>query len=100
MDDRAGGNESHRAWLTPGMAIEVSLLEVDTDQALVKAGRRLVVVADHTKWGTIGIRTIAQLHEADMVITDEGLNDAARTVLESYVREVRVVPVIHSAEEF
>ncbi|HEX5995664.1 MAG TPA: hypothetical protein VFY84_11030 [Jiangellales bacterium] len=82
------------------MAIEVSLLEVDTDQALVKAGRRLVVVADHTKWGTIGIRTIAQLHEADMVITDEGLNDATRTVLESYVREVRVVPVIHSAEEF
>jgi DeoR/GlpR family transcriptional regulator of sugar metabolism len=67
---------------------------------LVKAGRRLVVVADHTKWGTIGIRTIAHLHEADMVITDDGLSDAARTVLESHVREVRIIPVDHSAEEF
>ena len=76
-----------------------NLLEADTDQALVKAGRRLVVVADHTKWGTIGIRTIAQLHEADMVITDDGLGDEARTVLESHVREVQVVPVDRSVGE-
>lgn len=77
-----------------------NLLEADTDQALVKAGRRLVVVADHTKWGTIGIRTIAHLHEADIVITDDGLSDAARTVLESHVREVRIIPIDHSAAEF
>ncbi|HEU4539839.1 MAG TPA: DeoR/GlpR family DNA-binding transcription regulator [Jiangellaceae bacterium] len=77
-----------------------NLLEADTDRALVTAGRRLVVVADHTKWGTIGIRTIAHLREADMVITDSGLSDAARAVLETHVREVRLVPVDQSAEEF
>ena len=29
---------------------------------VVAAARRLVVVADHTKWGVVGLRTIADLH--------------------------------------
>ena len=38
-----------------------NLLEADTDRALVAAGRRLVVVADASKWGVIGISSIARL---------------------------------------
>ena len=30
------------------------LLEAETGSAIIEAGRRLVVVADHTKWGVIG----------------------------------------------
>jgi DeoR/GlpR family transcriptional regulator of sugar metabolism len=37
-----------------------NLLEADTDRALIEAGRRLVVVADHAKWGVIGISSIAR----------------------------------------
>ena len=44
-----------------------NLLEADTDRALIEAGRRLVVVADHSKWGVIGISSIARLDQADVL---------------------------------
>ncbi|HXG40646.1 MAG TPA: hypothetical protein VNJ28_06855, partial [Candidatus Limnocylindrales bacterium] len=50
-----------------------SLTRAETDRALVEAGRRLVVVADHTKWGVVGISTTARLDEADVLVTDSGL---------------------------
>jgi len=61
--------------------------------ALVAAGRRLVVLADHTKWGTVGLSTIARLGDADVVISDEGLSEEARAVLAEHVEDVRLVPV-------
>ncbi|MEJ7775106.1 MAG: DeoR/GlpR family DNA-binding transcription regulator [Nocardioidaceae bacterium] len=51
-----------------------NLLEADTDRELIKAGRRLVVLADHTKVGVIGISTIATLDQANVVIVDDGLD--------------------------
>ena len=47
-----------------------NLLEAETDIALIEAGRRLVVVADHAKWGVIGIASIARLDQADVLISD------------------------------
>ena len=66
---------------------------VETDRALVEAGQRLVVVADHTKWGTVGISTIAALGEADVLVTDDGLPDDARAVLTGEVDELVLAPV-------
>ncbi|MFI6480815.1 DeoR/GlpR family DNA-binding transcription regulator [Nonomuraea sp. NPDC050663] len=68
-----------------------NLLEADTDRALVRCARRLVVVADHTKWQTVGISTIAELEEADVLITDTGLTARACEVLGSRVGELVVV---------
>lgn len=65
-----------------------NLLEADTDRALVEAGRRLIVVADHTKWGVIGVSTIASLAQADIVVSDRGLPDDARQALEATAREL------------
>ncbi|MBC3191229.1 DeoR/GlpR transcriptional regulator [Pseudonocardia sp. C8] len=65
-----------------------NLTERDTNRALVDAGQQLVVVADHTKWGTVGISTIAELGEADVLVTDSGLADADRAVLEGEVDRV------------
>ncbi len=62
-----------------------NMTERDTDRALVDAGQQLVVVADHTKWGTVGISTIAELGEADVLVTDDGLAVADRAVLEGEV---------------
>jgi DeoR/GlpR family transcriptional regulator of sugar metabolism len=70
-----------------------NLLEADTDRALVRAGRRLVVLADHTKWGTVGLSTIARLSDADMVITDDGLSEEAIDTLSEHVEELLLVPV-------
>lgn len=65
-----------------------NVLEADTDRALVEAGRRLVVVADHTKWGTIGVSSFARLDEADTLVTDSGLAAEARELLADAVREI------------
>lgn len=69
-----------------------NLTESETDRALVEAGQRLVVVADHTKWGTVGISTIAALGEADVLVTDDGLSVDARAVLAGEVDELLLAP--------
>jgi len=68
-----------------------NLLEADTDRALIEAGRRLVVVADHSKWGVIGISSIARLDQADVLISDRGLATEARTTLGEHVGELVIV---------
>jgi len=79
------GMDPHTGFTCP------NLLEADTDRALIEAGRRLVVVADHTKWGVIGISSIARLDQADVLVTDGGLQPDARQALEEGVRELLVV---------
>ncbi|MEV0973395.1 DeoR/GlpR family DNA-binding transcription regulator [Microtetraspora glauca] len=65
-----------------------NLLEAETDRELVGAAQRLVVLADHTKWGTIGISTIARLEQADVVVSDTGLSGEARAALSEHVGEL------------
>jgi DeoR/GlpR family transcriptional regulator of sugar metabolism len=43
------GMDPHRGFTTP------NLLEADVDRAFVDAAQRLVVIADHTKWGVVGL---------------------------------------------
>ncbi|MFI6177023.1 DeoR/GlpR family DNA-binding transcription regulator [Nonomuraea sp. NPDC051191] len=69
------GMTARAGFTTPNM------MESETDRALVEAASRLVVLADHTKWGTVGISTIARLDEADVVVSDTGLPEAARQAL-------------------
>ncbi len=70
-----------------------NLTESETNRALVEAGRRLVVLADHTKWGTVGISTIADLSEANVVVTDDGLPEHARQSLAEQAGELMIAPV-------
>ncbi|MGW4499630.1 DeoR/GlpR family DNA-binding transcription regulator [Micromonospora sp. NPDC004336] len=70
-----------------------NLLEAGINRCLVDASRRLVVLADHTKWETIGIATIAPLAGADVLVTDAGLPRAARHQLGDEVGELVVVEV-------
>lgn len=75
-----------------------NLTESETNRALVEAGRRLIVLADHTKWGTVGISTIAHLDEADVVISDDGLPDHARQTLAEQAGELMVATVDEDEE--
>lgn len=77
MSERAG-------YTTP------NLMEAETDQALVAAGERLVVLADHTKWGTVGISSIAPLEAAHVLVTDSGLAETGRRMLSDRVKELVV----------
>lgn len=68
-----------------------NLHESETSRALAQAANRLVVLADHAKWATVGISTIVSLDEVDIVVTDDGLPDEARSVLSDAVRDLRIV---------
>lgn len=70
-----------------------NILEAETNRALIEAGRRLIVLADHTKWGIVGISSVARLEEADTIITDSGLDLAAQNQLASAVRRLILVDV-------
>ncbi|MFI0980539.1 DeoR/GlpR family DNA-binding transcription regulator [Streptomyces sp. NPDC021093] len=55
-----------------------NLAEAETNRRLVGSARRVVVVADHTKWGTVGLSSFATLDQVDAFVTDQGLSEAAR----------------------
>src|SRR3954466_6558595 len=78
------GMEERGGFTTP------NLLEAETNRALLRSARQLVVVADHTKWGIVGLSTIAELGRADVLVTDDGLPGEARATLAEHVGELMV----------
>jgi DeoR/GlpR family transcriptional regulator of sugar metabolism len=62
-----------------------NLLEAETDRAFVAASGRLVVVADHVKWGVRGLSRIAGLDEVDVLVSDHGLTSSARAEIKAHV---------------
>ncbi|WP_216209654.1 DeoR/GlpR family DNA-binding transcription regulator [Amycolatopsis aidingensis] len=73
-----------------------NLVEAETDRAFVETSRRFVVLADHTKFGVLGISTIAGIDAADVLITDSGLAEEYRTALRDRVGELIVVDAAES----
>jgi DeoR/GlpR family transcriptional regulator of sugar metabolism len=41
----------------------------------------VVVAADHSKWGVVGLASIAALSDIDVLVTDAGLSRSAQRVL-------------------
>ena len=58
-----------------------NLVEAETNRAMVETSRQVCVLADHTKWGTVGLSTIIPLSSVDLVVSDDGLGARARTAL-------------------
>jgi DeoR/GlpR family transcriptional regulator of sugar metabolism len=85
------GMSTHAGFTTP------NLLEAETDRALVTAARQLIVLADHTKWGVIGISTIAQLRDAHVLISDPGMDEDTRDVLADQVGELIIAEPMAAA---
>ena len=65
-----------------------NLAEAETNRAFVKAARKVTVIADHTKWGIVGLSSFADLDDVDTLITDSGLPDEARTALADRVGQL------------
>jgi len=65
-----------------------NLAEAETNRAFVHAARRVTVLADHTKWGIVGLSSFARLDEVDTLITDGLLCPDARTLLAEHVGEL------------
>ncbi|MCW2493693.1 MAG: transcriptional regulator, DeoR family [Frankiales bacterium] len=49
------------------------------------------MVADSSKWATVGLADFGPLSVADVLITDEGLPAEARATLAEFVGELMVV---------
>ena len=69
-----------------------NLLEAETDEALIRSAEKLVVLADHTKWGVRGLVSIAGLSDADLLITDDGVSADAYSILSDSIAEVVLAP--------
>ncbi|WP_433556146.1 DeoR/GlpR family DNA-binding transcription regulator [Pseudonocardia xinjiangensis] len=71
------GMDAEAGFTTP------NLVEAETNRALVASARQVAVVADSSKWGVVGLSTIATLDEVDVVICDDGLDSDARKILDN-----------------
>src|SRR6476646_8943771 len=78
------GMDAEAGFTTPNHA------EAETNRALAASARRVAVVADNSKWGVVGLSTIATLSEVDVVVSDGGLQPDARQILESSCGKVVV----------
>jgi DeoR/GlpR family transcriptional regulator of sugar metabolism len=78
MDERVG-------FTTPNLA------EAATDRALIACAREVIVLADSSKWGVVGLADIAPLSAAHTVITDDQLPADGVRVLRDQVRSLVLV---------
>lgn len=62
-----------------------NLAEAETNRRLVRSARRVVVLADHTKWGTVGLSSFARLEEVDTLVTDAGLSARTRAEMAEHL---------------
>ena len=70
-----------------------NLAEAETNRVLIASADQVIVCADSTKWGSVGLASFAPLSAADVVITDSGLSADGRASLGDAVRSLRIVDV-------
>jgi DeoR/GlpR family transcriptional regulator of sugar metabolism len=67
-----------------------NLAEAETNRALIKVARRVVVLADHTKWGVVSLASFAPVEKVNVLVTDVLLPSDAHAALDGRVGEIVV----------
>jgi DeoR/GlpR family transcriptional regulator of sugar metabolism len=67
-----------------------NLAEAETNRALIKVARRVVVLADHTKWGVVSLASFAPIDQINVLVTDVLLPSDAHAALDGRVGEIVV----------
>jgi len=67
-----------------------NILEAETNRAVRDRAKKVVILADHTKWGSVAFATFAHFNEVDVVVTDDELSSENLEVLREAVPEVLV----------
>lgn len=67
-----------------------NLAEAETNRQFVRSARRVVVIADHTKWGTVGLSSFASLEDVDTLVTDAGIPEVLRAEIAEHLSELMV----------
>jgi DeoR/GlpR family transcriptional regulator of sugar metabolism len=87
------GMDATAGFTTPNLA------EAETNRAFLGHAQKVIVVADHTKWRTVGLCSFGPLSAADVLVTDDGIDEEARMLLEETVGELVVVPAGNAAPD-
>jgi DeoR/GlpR family transcriptional regulator of sugar metabolism len=85
------GMDAVAGFTTPNLA------EAETNRALIAGANQVIICADSTKWGSIGLASFAPLSAADILITDSGLAPDAQALLREEVGSLRIVNVDRAA---
>ncbi|MFD3451190.1 DeoR/GlpR family DNA-binding transcription regulator [Streptomyces sp. NPDC058691] len=67
-----------------------NLAEAETNRRFVRSARRVVVIADHTKWGTVGLSSFAALEDVDTLVTDAGIPEVLRAEISEHLSHLIV----------
>ena len=67
-----------------------NLAEAETNRAFIKVARRVVVLADHTKWSVVSLASFASLDEINVLVTDGLLPADAHAALSGRIGEIVV----------
>jgi len=78
---------------TQAFDVDTGLTDISLDVARVKAAmirsaRRIILLADSSKWGLTTFAKIAPLAEIDVLITDDGLSEEARKAIRQFEIEL------------
>ncbi|MFJ7272306.1 DeoR/GlpR family DNA-binding transcription regulator [Streptomyces sp. NPDC099050] len=65
-----------------------NLAEAQTNRALIASATQVALVADHTKWGVVGLSQFISLSDIDYYVSDDGLDDQARSALSEAVGQL------------
>jgi DeoR/GlpR family transcriptional regulator of sugar metabolism len=65
-----------------------NLMEAEMNRAMVASAGHLIVVADHTKWGVVGLSAMAALADASVLVSDSGLTAEACEMLAATAGEL------------
>jgi DeoR/GlpR family transcriptional regulator of sugar metabolism len=67
-----------------------NLAEAETNRQFVRSARRVVVIADHTKWGTVGLSSFASLEDVGTLVTDAGIPEVLRAEIAEHLADLIV----------
>lgn len=67
-----------------------NLAEAETNRHFVRSARRVVVIADHTKWGQVGLSSFASLEDVDTLVTDAGIPEVLREEISEHLSDLIV----------
>jgi DeoR/GlpR family transcriptional regulator of sugar metabolism len=65
-----------------------NLAEAETNRALINRARRVVVLADHTKYGVVSLASFAPVDQVNVLVTDTSLPAEARAALAGRIGEI------------
>jgi DeoR family transcriptional regulator, fructose operon transcriptional repressor len=67
-----------------------NLMEASVKRGMIRSGKQVILLADHSKYGKVSFAKIAELSDMDILVTDDMISDNALKELEAFGMQVIV----------